>query len=27
VVTSTSGGYQTYPLAPRMFFLTLQADF
>jgi outer membrane protein OmpA-like peptidoglycan-associated protein len=26
VVTSASGGYQAYPLAPRMFFLTLQGD-
>jgi outer membrane protein OmpA-like peptidoglycan-associated protein len=27
VVTSTSGGYQAYPLPPRMFFLTLQGTF
>jgi len=27
VVTSTSGGYQAYPLAPRMFFLTAAATF
>ena len=27
VVTSTSGGYQAYPIAPRMAFVTLQADF
>jgi outer membrane receptor protein involved in Fe transport len=27
VVTSTSGGYQAYPLPPIMGFLTLQAGF
>ena len=27
VPTSTSGGYQAYPLAPRMFFVTLTAGF
>jgi iron complex outermembrane receptor protein len=27
VVTSNSGGYQAYPIAPRMFFLTLGAKF
>jgi hypothetical protein len=27
VVTSTSGGYQAYPIAPRMGFVTLQATF
>ncbi len=26
VVTSSSGGYQAFPVAPRMFFVTLQAD-
>jgi len=27
VVTSNTGGYQAYPIAPRMFFLTLSAQF
>jgi outer membrane receptor protein involved in Fe transport len=27
VVTSASGGYQAFPIAPRMFFVTLQAQF
>ena len=27
VVTGASGGYQAYPIAPRMAFVTLQADF
>jgi len=27
VITSASGGYQGYPIAPRMLFATLQADF
>lgn len=27
VVTSNSGGYQGYPIAPRMFFVTLDASF
>jgi iron complex outermembrane recepter protein len=27
VVTSASGGYQAYPIAPRMFFLTLSANY
>jgi outer membrane receptor protein involved in Fe transport len=27
VITSASGGYQAYPIAPRMLFLTLQATF
>jgi iron complex outermembrane receptor protein len=27
VVTSVSGGYQAYPIAPRMFFVTMQATF
>ena len=27
VVTSNSGGYQAYPIAPRMGFLTLSAKF
>ena len=27
VVTSASGGYQAYPIAPRMWFVTLQATF
>ena len=27
VVTSASGGYQAYPIAPRMVFVTLQAKF
>jgi outer membrane receptor protein involved in Fe transport len=26
VVTSNSGGYQAYPVAPRMFFVTLSAN-
>ena len=27
VVTSNSGGYQAYPIAPRMGFLTVSAQF
>ena len=27
VVTSNSGGYQAYPIAPRQVFVTLQAEF
>jgi iron complex outermembrane receptor protein len=27
VVTSASGGYQAFPIAPRMVFVTLQAGF
>ncbi len=27
VVTGNSGGYQAFPIAPRMFFVTLSADF
>jgi len=27
VVTSASGGYQAYPIAPRQFFVTLEAAF
>jgi iron complex outermembrane receptor protein len=27
VVTGNSGGYQAFPIPPRMFFLTLSGDF